>query len=559
MRTGYTGHITTSEWRWVTSFSILLVLGAFLPFLWMLVIGLTDSDWQFMGALHDYGNSATHLARIYQGTEDRWLLSYLHTPEAQDGTLIGFVYVLLGQLSRLVSLPAVVVFHIARIGASLFMYIALYQLAASIWMRVRTRRIFFVLIALGSGFGWLAAPLFQILDATDLIVPQAYPFLASLTNVHFPLAIACLALLSSVAVAVLRPGTHDRPAIENGGALVFTTSLILTFIYPEAVVPILLAFVLAAGIAWFQHRDNPSTKLLWLIWFAVPALPMTAYYLGVIAYNDVANAVWTQVLDTRSPSVIGLLAGFGLMLLVALPGLARATRRFEPDGDQFMLIWLIIIVILTYLPGIQAMALAGAMIPLAYFATRSVEDFWFEYIHRRQRMRVAVALLPILAASHLFMMWLPIRPMADGDFADASGLLLQEDYFNAFNWMERLVRHDDVVLAAPKVGLWLPVWTGGHVVYGHPIETIDADTREATVTQWYSTDDLDVCRDILNGTFNADTALYAVDYVLYGPMERALGDTVCLELLQPIQQVDDVVIFRYAPTATAFDPTDALP
>ena len=156
MRTGYTGHITAAEWRWVTIVSVLLVLAAFLPFLWMLIIGLADSDWQFMGALHDYTNSAAHLARVYQGTDDRWLLQFLHTPEAQDGTFIGFIYVLLGQLSRLIGLPAVVVFHIARIGASLFMYIALYQLAAGIWMRVRTRRIFFILVAVGSGLGWLA-------------------------------------------------------------------------------------------------------------------------------------------------------------------------------------------------------------------------------------------------------------------------------------------------------------------------------------------------------------------------------------------------------------------
>jgi hypothetical protein len=46
-------------------------------------------------------------------------------------------------------------FHVARVFASLFMYVALYQLAASIWSRVRARRVFFVVASIGAGLGSL--------------------------------------------------------------------------------------------------------------------------------------------------------------------------------------------------------------------------------------------------------------------------------------------------------------------------------------------------------------------------------------------------------------------
>ena len=547
MQSGETGHVSAAEWRWVIIVSVFLVLLAFLPYIWVLVTGLRGSEWQFMGALHDHVSSAAHLSRVVQGASDRWLLRFLHTPEAQDGTFINVLYALIGQLSRFIALPSVALFHVARVCASLFMYLALYQLAANIWMRVRTRRIFFLLAAMGSGFGWLAVPLLGTANSPDMSAPQAIPFYSTLANVHYPLTIAFLALLASVAVPIFRPGSTEAPSVDNGGALVFLSAFILVFVYPLALVPIVLTMLLILAVIRRNFKNNFSEKMRWLLWFIVPALPMMAYYMALGTYNTSVAKVWEQAMPQDVPSPLVFLLGFGLLLIIALPGLWRAVRRFEPDGDQFMLMWLVLMILLIYLPpGIGMQFAAGIMIPIVYFCTRSLEDFWFEYVPRRWRMRLGVAALPILAMTNLLLLTLPIRPMTTGDFARLGGLLLQRDYFEAFDWLERRTLATDVVLTAPPVGLWAPAWTGARVVYGHPIETIDAAEKYSAVIKWYREDNRSACRSLLDGAVNSG-GVYRVRYVLIGPFERQLGETVCTALLTPLQQTGSVQIYRYDP------------
>ena len=73
MRLDDTGHVTTAEWRWAISIGSILVFIAALPFLWIAIIGVPSSDWEFMGVLHNHQDGSVELARIFQGTEGNWL------------------------------------------------------------------------------------------------------------------------------------------------------------------------------------------------------------------------------------------------------------------------------------------------------------------------------------------------------------------------------------------------------------------------------------------------------------------------------------------------------
>ncbi len=76
-------HIIASEWRWVIIVASGLILLAFAPLLWMALTG--TSDWQFMGALHNYLDGATYLSKIVQGERGIWLTFFQHTPENYPG------------------------------------------------------------------------------------------------------------------------------------------------------------------------------------------------------------------------------------------------------------------------------------------------------------------------------------------------------------------------------------------------------------------------------------------------------------------------------------------
>lgn len=238
-------HIMSAEWRWVILIGSALVLVAFSPLVWVALRG--TADWQFMGVLHNFLDGATYISKMHLGSDGSWLVYFQHTPELHAGAFIQVIYLLLGQLARLIAIPPIVLFHVARAGAALFMYITLYQLGATIWTRVRARRVFFLIAALGAGLGWLFGLVLQDATYPDLTLPEAFPLYSTFMNVHFPLTIACLALLMALFISAYRPGAEHDPTIDASWPLVSVLSIALALLYPQALVPIGAALALYVG------------------------------------------------------------------------------------------------------------------------------------------------------------------------------------------------------------------------------------------------------------------------------------------------------------------------
>lgn len=533
MQSGNGVHISAAEWRWVTTAAVLLVLLAFVPYLLLALSDLPADGWQFMGILNNHRDGATYLSKMALGANGQWLVRFQHTPEPHGGALIQVIYPLLGQVSGLTGVPSLILFHVTRVIATILMYMAIYHLGASIWMRLRARRLFFAMAVLAAGFGWLYVLATGDVSVPDISVPEAFPFYSSLVNVHFPLALACLALLVSILIAAFRPGEKADPDLHNGGLLGMLLSLALALLYPQVLVPLGLALAIYVLINAIRTRTLAPRELRWMLVVFIPAVPFALNYLLVVMANPVMM-IWNQQNITEAPSPPALLIGLGLPLLIALPGIIRAVRRFEGDGDRLMLLWLAAMLIAIYLPtNVQRRFAAGMMLPVAYFAARALEDYWFERFNRRWRQRLFLVLLPVMMLSNLFVLFTPLLPVLINQPGQSAGIFLERDYALAFGWLRGQASLSDVVLASPTVSVWIPGWAEARVVYGHPYETIDATAKEAEVLDWYG------------GQCGSLLADYGVDYVLYGPREMALGDTTCLEALRLIEQIGSVGI--YAP------------
>lgn len=525
-------HITPAEWRWVVVLAVGLTLLAFAPFLWVAFSGANGSDWQFMGVLNNYRDGATYLSKMAQGVEGSWLVNFRHTPEPHTGVFIQALYPALGQLARLLRIPPIALFHAARVVASLIMYLTLYYLGASIWMRLRTRRLFFLLVSFASGLGWLFSG--GDVSYPDLSIPEIYPFYSSLGNVHFPLSLACLALLASILIVEFRPGANTDPSLSNGGLVAGLLSFALSLLFPQALVPFGAAVGAYIAAFWFQKRKISMREFRWLLVIALPAVPVAAYYAAILSYNPVV-AEWNRQNITASPSPVILVLGLGVPLLIALPGIYRAIRRFEADGDRLMLLWLVVMVVFMYLPtNIQRRFTAGMMIPIAYFATRSLEDFWFYYVNRRWRYRLLVIVIPLFVFTNLLLLV--------GNVRVAVGPFLQRDYAVAFQWLSQNTSSDDVILASEPVSVWVPSWVGSRVVYGHPFETLNAVVKEQQVLDWYQGQTAD-CAALITE--------YGIRYIIAGPLEQELAEkaearqTDCLDNLTQVFQSGTVTV--YAP------------
>jgi hypothetical protein len=524
-------HITPAEWRWVILFSGALVLLAFVPFLWVAFSGASAMQMQFMGMLNNPYDGATYLSKMVQGYEGAWLVYFRHTSEQHSAIFVQVLYPLLGHVARLISIPPIALFHVARVVASLIMYMALYHFAATIWPRQRSRRIFFTVAGIGSGLGWILVIFTGNTTSPDLVIPEMYPFYSSLVNVHFPLTMACIALIASVFIAAFRPGLNDDPGVSNGGLAVILLTFVLSLLYPQSLVPLGGAVAIYVIIHAIRQRSYKLREARWLLVLVLPALPMGLYYAAIVNYNPAA-AEWNRQNVTASPSLPLLALGLGVPLLMALPGILRAIRKFEQDGDQFMLIWLLVMLVVMYLPiNIQRRFAVGMMIPIAYFVTRSLEGFWFTFINRRWRYRLLMAVVPTMTMSYLLVLM--------SNFNISIGPFLERDYVAAFQWLKQNSQTDDVVLAAPDVSVWIPGWVSGRVVYGHPFETLNAEVKEQQVLTWYKAETASDCKALIDE--------YDVQFVIVGPQENAINqpirETKCIDVLTPVFNYGSVTVY----------------
>jgi hypothetical protein len=534
-----------AEWRWVIVICTMLVLLAFAPFLWIVLSGA--DDWRFQGTLHNYQDGGSYLSKMDQGVDGAWLVNFRHTPEPHHGAFIQVIYPLLGQIARITSLSPLLLFHVIRVGAALFMYLALYHLGASIWQRIRTRRIFFVFAAVGSGLGWLFAPLFNQWTINmgepgfpDLLTPEAFPLYSTYVNVHFPLTLACLALLASIIMTVFRPGAENSRNPDGSALLLGILSVVLALLYPQALVPFGLALGLYFVVTVLKRRKIPWWQMRWLVALALPTLPIAVYYVAIVT-NIPAFALWNKQNVTAPPNLLGLALGLGLPLALAFPAILRSVRRplkLNYD-DRFMLAWLIAILVAMYLPtNVGRRFMVGLMIPVAYFVARAIEDFWFNYVKRRRRNYFFAIIVPLMMVSQLFVLFAPMLPIIAGDPQRSAGIVLESEYTPVFNWLDIRTNSEDVILAAPVVGTWLPGWAGTRVVWGHPYETLDQAVKLQQVLDWYAAEAGDpICQDLL--------AQYNVRFILVGPQERRLGEAQCAESLRWMARSERVDI--YAP------------
>jgi hypothetical protein len=453
-------------------------------------------------------------------------------------------YLLLGQIARILGLSTVVVFHLTRVATSLFMFTALYQLGAVIWKRLRPRRLFFALTAVGSGLGWIVLFISPKNLSPDLNVPEAFPFYASLINPHFPLSIGILALLAGVFLQVFRPGHNEAPSVENGGLAAIVYSIILAIVQPPALVSFGGALVLFVFIDAYRTREIPWHEIRWSSMVLLPAFPFALYYLLVFNFNETMGEFNEQNI-TRSPNILLTLMAFGLLLIVAAPGITRAVRLFERDGDQLMLLWLVINFIGVYTPfNLQRRLLIGLIIPLVYFCVRAIEDYWLTHVPQKHQRLAITGLLVFLIPTNVIVLLIPLfGAVANREAGADTGILLEKSYIDVFEWLDVNAREDEVVLSSPIISSWVPAQTNARVVYGHPYETVPAKLRERQVKNFFEGKDCDALFD--------EALDFDVAYVIWGPREEELGiDKKTEEILPGVevcrQKVEDLATLTEA-------------
>ncbi len=511
--------IHRKEWRWALTWACLIVLLSSLPYFYAWLAA--PQGLVFGGLLTNPLDGNSYLAKMRQGWQGAWRFHLPFTPEDHEGAYIFGYYLALGHLARWLGLALPLVYHLARAVNGGLLLCVVYWFFARLEPEVETRRAAFLLTALSSGLGWLVAPL-GLLTA-DLWVPEAITFYAILANAHFALA---MALMLVVIGLIVQPG--ERLWWTMTRALV--AALLLAVVQPFAVLGVLAILGGYLVLQAVARRELPRQLARRCLAIGLAVAPVMVYDVWVYTANP-ALAAWSAQNLTPSPPPWDYALSYGPVLALALFGLPGAIRRWA-SGDRLAVAWVATIALLLYAPfALQRRLVMGLHFPLCLLAAlglRRLADRW------PQRRRLVVGgIVGLSVLSNLFLLLGALASVGSGDLR----LFLYRDEQYSLNWLREYAPGEAVVLAAPQTGLLIPAWAGQRVVYGHPYETIRAEEREALVQGFFASP--------TGAARLLDTE--HVDYVFFGPRERALGDWLAATDWPVVYQNETVVILKPGP------------
>lgn len=466
------------------------------------------------------GNS--YLAKMQLGWMREWEFRLLYSVDSGDGALLFLFYILLGHFARLSGLPLMVVFHAARILASLGLFLAVARFFEQVFGRnqLLAQRAF-ILAMVGGGLGVLVL-LGGYLPA-DVWVAEGYPYLSMFLNPHFPLGLALVLWLIQPEGGTL---LARRPWLR------LIVGLLLSIIQPFGVVIVAVVMGVEAAWTWLEER---KWKLGRLVWSLAMGGPWLVYQFWAIR-SDPVLAQWDAQNLTPAPPLWDLALSLSPALVLAAVGVFRLWKERELPGRRILVGWAVAGLVLIYLPfSLQRRFMTGIYVPMAGLAVFGVEWLWSV-----KKMRLKGLWPGLVVASVLTNLMMLLITTMGVMGKDTGKLFLTNAERDALLWIRAETTKDVVVLASPEFGMFVPAWTGRRTVYGHPFETINAAEEEQMLTRY------------LSGEMNsADSKAYLLEreaaYVIVGPREESLSVPDDLNSYPLVFDVDGVRIFSVGP------------
>ena len=499
------------EWRWVLLVTLAVLVAGSLPYL--VAWGVTPEDAHFTGLVFNPQDGNSYIAKMRQGMAGSWLFRLPYTPEPHDGAPVYLFYLFWGHVARWMDLGVIVVYHSVRVASGAAMLLSSYALASLLSEDVGERRIMFALAALGSGLGWLAG--FLGLMTSDLWVPEAFPVYALLTNAHFPLAIGLMMGIVSCGQRIVSCGQRDADGdrrVWAWGLGMALAAVVLGVIQPFGLVTVFggLGVMLAARSV--RGRSIPWRATAWVAGAGLVAVAYPVYMQRALQADPVL-AVWSAQNVTASPPLWDWALSYGLMSVLAVPGIAFAVRRGSA-GDWLLLGWLSVTLAGMYMPlPLQRRLGLGLGVPMGLLAGIGWWRTLRPRVPVRSRRLIQGLTVVFCAMTPIFLVLIALV----GALAGEPWFYLSDGEWAALEWLRAEGDADAVVLCAPQMGLFVPAWAGQPVVYGHPFETVNAERRKEQVEAYWA-GEMSAAEQELFLRENG------VGYVLVGPRELEIGD-----------------------------------
>jgi hypothetical protein len=509
--------ITRGEWRWLIIASVFVLSLSSIPY----IAGyLSQTPEQvYSGVVFSRMDYNVHLASIHAGLRGEWAYPLLHTSERTTPSYVKMTFILVGQIGRVLPFSAPALFEITRWVFGLWMLITFYIFAARFLESLALRRSAFLLLALGSGVGWLMFALKWQPEAEvspiDFWLIDLYGFFSLLALPHI---CAVSALMWSAALTYLD--------FQKSGAwrhLLLTVMIVVIMQAMQPFAPLVVDVVLAAYVSLqgWRARRIKLRDVIGLCVVAASQLPLLIYATRIFYFDPIWRG-HTLLYITPSPSPLYYALGLGALGVYAILGMWRVARRRFAEA-HLLLIWILVVIVLIYLPtNFQRRFTEGVMGPIAALGAmglgctvlpslRKVKPWFLNYPFRRARNLVLILALLFAMPSTFYLVsgGTVLMTIRDPKIFDRAEVVA------GIKWLGANSKPDDVALSSERVGGVIPMWIGHRVYLGHPIETVNYPVKLEAVKKFYSTMSDDERKTLL--------AQCDCRFVFYSPHERELG------------------------------------
>jgi len=510
-----------------------------LPVLWGTMFDHEGLVFSGFADIYTYRDTVSYIAKMRAGHGGDWLYSNPYTTEHHQPALIFTFYLFLGHVARLFGLSLTLVFHLARVGAGVFLLFGVKRLLTGLPMSSASRILAFAFIFLASGFGWFLRLPFMDRLPVEYSQAEAYLFQSMMHSPHLALSSA-LIVWSIADIRRYASGEAGRAALVR----LYVWFFVLAWVHPRLV--IVAPLVTGAAALWSRIESGADLKR-WMTALAGPlvlaAIPMAAIYLSIRA-----DPIWREWSRTRTPtdSPLVYLEAYGLLWPLAMIGAYRARASRVPWAG-FLIAWLGVATLLPYLPMIAQRRLAqGWNVPLALLAGYAVGETLLPRLRAIPSVGKAGASACIsLLCALLFLSTLMV--VATGATRIVQGLYpgyASRDRVEAMRWLRENTSGGESVLCSTMSGIFVPAWAGNRVVVGHWAETLRLGEKQRNVTEFFDLNTAPRRRSEIRDEYDAR-------YLLHGQWERRLGaydparDT---EHWRPVWQGASMAIYEYVAT-----------
>lgn len=530
--------VSPRERRWVVGWSIVILVLSCIPYL--IATQAAPAGWQFAGVLVNPLDTHSYLAKIQHGLQGNWLFHLTYTSEPHTGTLIYLFYLALGHVAALTHLPVIRIFHLARLAAGFWLLLVGYHFIAHITPNLTERRLAFVFLFSASGLSWLGV-LFGAFPI-DLWVPEAFVPYAIYTNPHFPLGMALMLIIflqvvgsaeeisesANSRIENKKLSSTPQSAIRAGFA-----ALALALVSPFAVLTVWAVLAVYIGWLYLAYRRLPWKQIWPTLGVGLFSAPVIIYYYWVSTTHPIVRG-WSAQNITAAPTLLNFGLGYGLIGLLAGLGGWQIVRRGKNPAEWLVLLWAITTIGLVYTPfDLQRRLITGLHIPLCILAAIGLMRWLNHRRLRPGRRRLLIRGAVGLGVWGTLFVWLfPLAGIFQSPVKSETSALffLRNEEVAALTWLRQNTDSNDIILASPRLGMFIPGQTGARVFYGHPFETIEAETKKAQVEAFYRGE--------------IDMVSLPVDFIIYGPSEQAIGQPATLSDYEVVFTTDDISIYK---------------